>query len=82
MLKNTGIQLTNDVKLFILEKCNTIKPYRIIDNKGRDTEYFTFIMEGKLVTLVCDAITKRILTCVIETHKKEKFKKIIYENNK
>lgn len=73
LLKNTGIVFTTDIAAYIKSVCENTEPYRIIDNRGRNSEYFTFRLEGQLVTLVCDSINKKILTCVIETHKKPQY---------
>ena len=48
--------------------------YRKIDNKGRDSEYFTFRIQGILVTIVCDARTHKVLTGIIETHNRPQFR--------
>lgn len=75
LLKNTGIILNEDNAAYIKSICENTEPYRKIDNKGRRSEYFTFRMEDKLVTLVCDAGKKLIVTCIIETHDRPQFRK-------
>ena len=63
LLKNTGIVLTEDNAAYIKSICKNTEPYRKIDNKET------------LVTLVCDADKKLIVTCIIETHDRPQFRK-------
>lgn len=74
LLKNTGIQLDEDGKAFIKSICENTEPYTKIDNKGRHSEYFTFRMDDKLITIVCDADSKFIITGIIETHDRPQFR--------
>jgi hypothetical protein len=73
LLKNTGIVLTEDNAAYIKSVCKETEPYRKIDNKGRHSAYFTFRLEEKLVTLVCDEQKRLIVTCVIETHNRPQY---------
>lgn len=73
--KNTGLTLSGDDFAYIKSICENTEPYRKIDNKGRDSEYFTFLLNKVLITVVCDAKSKKILTAVIETHNRPHFKK-------
>ena len=73
--EHTGISITEDILAEIKASMSTMIPYRKIDNKGRDSEYFTFCLQGVLVTIVCDAITHKILTGIIETHNRPQFRK-------
>jgi hypothetical protein len=73
--EHTGIEITEDVLAEIKASINATEPHRKIDNKGRDTEYFTFRLQGVLVTIVCDTNTHKILTGIIETHNRAKFRK-------
>lgn len=72
--KNTGLELDSDDKAYILSICNETEPYSKIDNKGRHSEYFTFSVKNVLVTIVCDSISKVIITGVLETHNRPQFK--------
>lgn len=63
-----GEELTSDLKAEIRANIAAMTPHKKIDNKGRPSEYFTFLICGKPVTLVCDGLTHKIITCVIETH--------------
>jgi len=69
----TGLELTEDNKALILSVCQNTEPHKKIDNKGRYSEYFTFRIENKLITIVCDAKTKKIVTCILETHRRPQF---------
>lgn len=71
--KNTGIDADSDTLAFISAVVNSTVPYKKIDNKGRHSEYFTFMLNDVLVTIVADGITKKILTGVIETHQRPQF---------
>ena len=73
--EHTGIEVTEDVLAEIKASLSMTTPHRKIDNKGRDSEYFTFCLQGVLVTIVCDAETHKVLTGVIETHNRAKFRK-------
>ena len=73
LFKNTGLSLTEDNAAYIKSICENTEPYTKIDNKGRHSEYFTFRLEDKLITVVCDADTKIIITAVIETHNRPQF---------
>lgn len=68
-----GIPLTEDIRAFILSVCQNSTPHRKVDNKGRYSEYFTMRISDKLITVVCDANTYKIITCIIETHKRKEF---------
>lgn len=74
LLKNTGIHLDDDGEAYIKSICESTKPHTKIDNKGRNSEYFTFLFLDKLITVVCDANTKYIITAVIETHDRPQFR--------
>ena len=63
-----GIELTDDLKAEIRANIATLKPHKKIDDKGRASEYFTFLLCDKLLTIVCDGFTHKIITCIIETH--------------
>jgi hypothetical protein len=69
-----GIELTEDVIAEILAKCNTIKPHRKIDNKNRNSEYFTFYIKDKYVTIVADSKTKKLITVVLEIRHRKNVK--------
>lgn len=71
--KNIGIEPSSDDLAYIKSVCEGTEPYRKVDNKGRNSEYFTFLLNDTLVTVVCDACTKRILTAVIEVHNRPQF---------
>ncbi len=73
--ENTGISLDDDILMEIKASIATMNPYRKIDNKGRDSEYFTFSICGILVTIVCSADTHKILTGIIETHDRPQFRR-------
>ena len=72
--EHTGIELTEDSLAEIKAILENTKPYRKIDNKGRDSEYFTFRIQGVLVTVVCDARSHKVLTGVLETHNRPQYK--------
>lgn len=74
LYKNTGIQLDDDGAAYIKSICENTKPYTKIDNKGRHSEYFTFRFCEKLITVVCDADSKYIITAIIETHDRPQFR--------
>lgn len=74
--KHTGIAINEDVLAEIKASMSMTEPYRKIDNKGRDSEYFTFRLCGVLVTIVCDAENHKILTGIIETHERPQFRKL------
>lgn len=68
-----GCDLNEDDRAYILSVCNASEPHRKVDSKGRYSEYFTMRIQEKLITVVCDANTHKIITCVIETHKRKSF---------
>lgn len=72
--KNTGIEPTSDNLAYIKMIVQTISPHVKYDDKGRHSSYYTCRLEDKLITVVVDADTKRILTAVVEKHKRH------YEN--
>lgn len=72
--EHTGITLDTDTLAEIKAVLDVTTPYRKIDNKGRDSEYFTFRIQGVLVTIVCDARTHKVLTGIIETHNRPQFR--------
>lgn len=74
--ERTGVELTEDNKAFIMSVVNTCEPHKKIDNKGRPSEYFTFRIEGVLITIVCDGNTHKIITVIKETHL-ERFKNLL-----
>lgn len=74
LFRNTGILLDNDGKTYIKNVCESSEPHTKIDNKGRNSEYFTFFFKEKLITVVCDANTKCIITGIIETHDRPQFR--------
>lgn len=74
LFRNTGIQLDGDGEAYIKSICESTKPHTKIDNKGRNSEYFTFLFQDVLITVVCDANTKYIITGVIETHNRPQFR--------
>jgi hypothetical protein len=68
-----NIKFTEDNQAYILAQLSTGNPHRKIDDKGRFSEYFTFSIDGKLVTVVCDQNNHKVLTIIIETHKRKQF---------
>ena len=69
--------MTDTLKDYVEMFCNTQKPFSIIDNKKRKSDYFTFILYGEtLITIICDGDSNEIKTCIRETHKRKHF----YEN--
>lgn len=68
-LERIGETLTEDLKAEIRANIAELRPHKKIDNRGRPSEYFTFIICGKPVTFAVDGITHRIKTCIIETHR-------------
>ena len=75
LYKNTGLKFTEDLRAYILANVNVTNPHKKIDNKGRYSEYYTFPYENVLLTIVVDGNTKKILTAVIETHRRKNFEK-------
>lgn len=71
--KRVGIELDDDTRAYILSVCHNSEPHRKIDNKGRNSEYFTMRVNDQLITVVCDGNTHKIITCVIETHHRKEF---------
>lgn len=71
-----GIELDEDARAFVLSVCQNSEPHRKVDNKGRYSEYFTMRIQDKLITVVCDANTHKIITCVIETHHRKEFESL------
>ena len=67
LYKNTQIDADEKVLKYILRKCAEITPYKKIDNKGRKSAYYTFLIYNKLVTIVADYEKGKIVTGVIET---------------
>ncbi len=67
LYKNTLIDADKKILDYILKKCKEIEPYKKVDNKGRYSAYFTFYIYEKLVTIVADGNTGKILTGVLET---------------
>lgn len=63
-----GYKLTDDLKAEIRANIASSTPHKKIDNKGRFSEYFTFLLCDKLITIVCDGLSHKIITCIIETH--------------
>lgn len=74
--ERTGLELTEDNRAYILGVCQTAVPHKKIDNKGRYSEYFTMRLNDELITVVCDANTHKIITCVMETHHRKAFNNI------
>lgn len=68
-----GFNLDEDIIAYIKCICKNQEPHVKIDDKGRYSEYFTFRLNEKLITIVCDHITKKIVTCFEETHRRKKF---------
>ena len=68
--------LDDDAKAYILSVLNHTKPHIKYDDKGRHSEYFTLRIFDKLITIVCDADTHKIITCVMETHNRKEFKSL------
>lgn len=69
--------MTDDLKQYISNFCETQEPFSIIDNKKRQSDYFTFILYNKvLITIICDGTSKEIKTCIKEKYRRKKF----YEN--
>jgi hypothetical protein len=73
LYERTGSQPTEDNLAYILSVCNTQVPHKKIDDKGRPSAYFTFTLNGTLVTVVCDYQTKKVITCIKETHHRKRF---------
>lgn len=69
-----GFRLSQDDKAYIMMVCTNTKPHKKIDNKGRNSEYFTFRLKDILITIVCDGNSHKIITCIKETHKRKEFK--------
>lgn len=67
-----GIDLNEDNEAYIRMMMENTKPHKKIDNKNRHSEYFTFFIEDILTTIVCDGISKKVVTCFEETHRRFK----------
>jgi len=74
--ERVGVPLNEDSRAYILSVLKTTEPHTKYDNKGRHSEYFTLRVEDKLITIVCDADTHKIITCVIETHHRKEFENL------
>jgi hypothetical protein len=74
--ERVGVPLNEDSRAYILSVLKTTEPHTKYDNKGRHSEYFTLRVEDKLITIVCDAYTHKIITCVIETHHRKEFENL------
>lgn len=74
--ERVGIKLDEDTRAFILGVCHNSEPHRKVDNRGRYSEYFTMRVNDKLITVVCDANSHKIITCVIETHHRKEFESL------
>ncbi len=68
--KNTSLTLSEEDIASIIHFCNTTEGHKKIDKKGRNSEYFTLSIQNVLVTIICDFETRKIITGVIETHKR------------
>lgn len=69
-----GVPFSDDDRAYVLAQLSVGEPHRKVDNHGRPSEYFTFSIEGKLVTVVCDQVNHKVLTIIIETHRRRQFK--------
>ena len=69
-LKNIGYEPSGEVLKYIRDKVKETPFHTKIDSMGRHSEYHTFSLYDKLVTVVVDADTKKIITAIIETHKR------------
>ena len=74
--ERVGVPLSEDSRAYIFSVLQNTKPHTKYDNKGRHSEYFTLRIENKLITIVCDADTHKIITCVIETHHRKEFESL------
>lgn len=80
-----GVDFTEDVEAYIRMMMDNIKPHKKVDNKNRHSEYFTFFIEDVLTTIVCDDISKKVVTCFEETHwrfSKYALKKQLYKRKR
>lgn len=66
--ERVGLQLDEDLSSIVLANLQTVVPHKKIDNKGRNSEYYTFVVEEKLITCVVDGNTHKVITCVLEDH--------------
>ena len=64
--ERVGIELDDDTRAYILSVCQNSKPHRKIDNKGRNSEYFTMRVNDQLITVVCDGIHTRLLLVLLK----------------
>lgn len=71
-----GVPLSEDNRAYILSVCKNSEPHRKIDDKGRYSEYFTLRVNDVLITIVCDAKSHKIITCVKETHHRKSFNEL------
>lgn len=71
--ERVGCSLDEDAQAYILSVCNTVEPHKKVDDKGRFSEYFTMRVNDKLITVVCDGYSHKIITCVIETHHRKSY---------
>lgn len=71
--ERVGVPLNEDSRAYILSVLQTTNPHIKYDDKGRHSEYFTLRVEDKLITIVCDADSHKIITCIIETHHRKEF---------
>ena len=69
-----GASFSEDNQAYVLAQLATGTPHRKVDDHGRPSEYFTFSIDGKLVTVVCDQVNHKVLTIVLETHRRRQFK--------
>lgn len=71
--ERVGQPLDEDSQAYILSVCANTEPHKKVDDKGRFSEYFTMRVCEKLLTVVCDGFSHRIITCVIETHHRKSY---------
>lgn len=74
--ERAGFDLSEDDKAFILAACSSGERHTKIDDKGRHSEYITLRLHNKLLTVVCDADTAKIITVVPETHHRKAFERL------
>lgn len=71
--ERTGCEPNEDNLAEVLSVCNNTNPHQKIDNRGRNSAYFTFSLQGNLITVVCDPETRKVITCIQETHNRRRF---------
>ena len=74
--ERTGLPFDEDNRACILAVCQNTEGHSKVDDHNRSSTYYTTIVGDKLLTIVCDSKSKKIVTVIEEKNPRWEKRKV------